>query len=134
LPPLSKHPTHSLAVGYLLWLFGFLGMHRFYYGKQLTGALYFFTLGLLGLGWLFDLFWMPVLQRHASRIYKPGRHGYTPAWILLVFTGYLGLHRFYLGKWKSGLLWLFTLGLFGIGWQYDLWTLNWQVSQENIKK
>ncbi len=24
--------THSLLVGYALWLFGFLGAHRFYYG------------------------------------------------------------------------------------------------------
>ena len=29
--------THSLLIGYLLWLFGFLGAHRFYYGKPVTG-------------------------------------------------------------------------------------------------
>src|SRR5699024_11200986 len=38
--------THSKAVGYLLWIFGFMGAHRFYYGKPWTGTLYFFTLGL----------------------------------------------------------------------------------------
>ena len=111
----QNHPTHSLAVGYLLWIFGFLGMHRFYYGKQLTGALYFFTFGLFLLGWIFDLFWMPVLQRHASRIYEAGKFDYTTSWVLLVFLGLFGIHRFYLGKWKTGLLWLFTGGLFGIG-------------------
>ena len=31
LPP--ARDTHSIAVGYLCWLLGFLGMHRFYYGK-----------------------------------------------------------------------------------------------------
>ena len=127
----KTHPTHSLLVGYILWIFGFLGMHRFYYGKQLTGALYFFTLGLLGIGMLFDLFWMPTLQRHASRVYKTGQYDYTVTWILLVFTGLFGIHRFYLGKWKTGLLWLLTAGCFGIGWQYDLWTMNWQGSEWN---
>ena len=39
--------THSALLGYILWIFGFLGAHRFYFGKKLTGTLYFFT--LLGL-------------------------------------------------------------------------------------
>ena len=26
--------THSKTIGYLLWLFGFLGAHRFYYGRR----------------------------------------------------------------------------------------------------
>ena len=42
--------THSIVVGYLLWILGFLGAHRFYYGKPVTGTLWFFTLGLLGIG------------------------------------------------------------------------------------
>ena len=29
--------THSIVLGYLLWIFGFIGAHRFYYGKQVTG-------------------------------------------------------------------------------------------------
>ena len=39
--------THSTFMGYLLWIFGFTGAHRFYYGKPISGTLYFFTLGLL---------------------------------------------------------------------------------------
>jgi len=39
--------THLKSIGYILWLFGFTGSHRFYYGKPITGILYFFTLGLL---------------------------------------------------------------------------------------
>lgn len=46
------HPTHSPIIGYALWIFGFLGAHRFYYGKPITGTLWFFTLGLLGLAGL----------------------------------------------------------------------------------
>jgi TM2 domain-containing membrane protein YozV len=52
-----NHPhgdTHSKTIGYLLWIFGFTGAHRFYYGKPVTGAIWFFTLGLLGVGWLYD--------------------------------------------------------------------------------
>lgn len=41
---------------------------------------------------------------------------------LYFFLGLLGAHRYYLGYWRSGLLWTFTLGLFGIGWLIDaLW-------------
>ena len=54
--------THSKLIGYLLWIFGFTGAHRFYYGRPVTGTIWFFTLGLLGVGWLIDLF----LGRHAS--------------------------------------------------------------------
>jgi TM2 domain-containing membrane protein YozV len=43
-----NHPrgdTHSKTIGYLLWIFGFTGAHRFYYGKPVTGAIWFYTLG-----------------------------------------------------------------------------------------
>jgi TM2 domain-containing membrane protein YozV len=38
-------------MGYILWIFGFTGSERFYYGKPISGTIYFFTLGLLGIGW-----------------------------------------------------------------------------------
>jgi hypothetical protein len=47
----------------------------------------------------------------------------TVAVWLAVFFGYFGLHRFYVGKVKSGLLWLFTFGLFGIGWIVDVFSI-----------
>ncbi|HBC58312.1 MAG TPA: hypothetical protein DCZ03_14220 [Gammaproteobacteria bacterium] len=123
--------THSLAVGYLVWIFGFLGAHRFYYGKPISGTLYFFTLGLLGVGWIIDLFLMPMLDRQADRRYQSGPISYTFAWILLTFLGIFGLHRMYLGKWISGFIYLFTGGLFVVGWLYDFCTLNGQVSEIN---
>ena len=42
------------------------------------------------------------------------------ALILCILLGEFGVHRFYVGKIGTGLLWLFTLGLFGIGWLVDV--------------
>ncbi len=123
--------THSLLVGYLLWILGFLGAHRFYYGRQLSGTLYFFTLGLLFIGWIIDLFLIPSLNEKADRRYKTGPVDYSVGWLLLTFTGLFGLHRFYMGKWPTGLLYLVTAGIFGLGYIYDLWTLNEQISEIN---
>ncbi len=53
------------------------------------------------------------------------------AYILLVLGGYLGLHRFYLKKIGTGILYLFTGGLFAIGIIYDLITLSSQVQVYN---
>lgn len=40
--------------------------------------------------------------------------------ILAIFFGYWGFHRFYVGKMKSGWLYLFTMGLGGLGWLVDI--------------
>jgi TM2 domain-containing membrane protein YozV len=124
-------PTHSLFVGYFLWVFGFLGAHRFYYGKQLSGTLYFFTFGLLLIGWLVDLFLMPSLNRQAEIRFNSGEIDFNVAWILLTFLGLFGIHRMYMGKWLTGVVYLFTFGLLGIGYIYDFWTLNDQISLIN---
>jgi TM2 domain-containing membrane protein YozV len=127
----TQHDTHSKLVGYLLWIFGFTGSHRFYFGKPITGTIWFFTLGLLGIGWLVDLFLIPSMNREAARRFEPGRIDYSIAWIFLTFLGVFGVHRFYLGKWVTGIVYLLTVGLFGLGILYDFWTLNSQVSEVN---
>jgi TM2 domain-containing membrane protein YozV len=123
--------THSLTIGYILWIFGFTGSHRFYFGRPISGTIYFCTMGLFGIGWLFDLFIMESLERSAERKYKEGKYDYTVAWILLTFLGFFGVHRFYLGKWWTGLLYLLTGGLLTIGYYYDFLKLNEQVSAAN---
>lgn len=127
----TKPDTHSKVIGYLLWIFGFLGSHRFYYGKPITGTIWFFTLGLFFIGWIIDLFLIPSMDRQADRRFQEGEVSYNISWILLTFLGVFGIHRMYMGKWITGLIYLLTGGLFFIGVLYDFWTLNTQVSERN---
>lgn len=55
--------------------------------------------------------------------------GFTPgisrknkivALLLCIFLGYFGAHKFYVGKVGMGILYLFTMGFFGIGWLIDV--------------
>lgn len=123
--------THSKIIGYILWIFGFMGAHRFYFGRPVSGTIYFFTLGLFLIGWIVDLFLIPGMDRTADIKYSSGNKDYTVSWILLTFLGIFGIHRFYLGKWITGLIWLLTGGLCLLGLLYDLWTLNEQIDEVN---
>jgi TM2 domain-containing membrane protein YozV len=126
--------THSKILGYLLWIVGFTGSHRFYYGKPVTGTIWFFTLGLLGIGWLIDVFLIPSMDREADLRFNAGSIDYSVAWILLAFLGVFGVHRMYQGKWITGIIYLCTGGLFLMGVLYDFWTLNDQISVENARR
>lgn len=128
---LSLKDTHSKTIGYMLWIVGFTGAHRFFFGKPKTGTLWFLTGGLLGVGWLIDLFLIPSMDQEAEFKYTQGIIDYNLSWILLTFLGPFGVHRFYQGKIFTGILYFFTGGLFGIGYVYDLWTLNEQISEIN---
>jgi TM2 domain-containing membrane protein YozV len=54
---------YSTGTAYLMWMGGLFcglcGLHRFYVNKPLTGLLWVFTLGLLGVGQLIDLILIP---------------------------------------------------------------------------
>ena len=126
--------THRKTIGYILWLFGFTGSHRFYYGKPLMGTIYFFTLGLLLIGWIVDLFLIPAMDRQADLRFAAGPIDYSVAWLLLTFLGLFGIHRMYMGKWFTGILYLVTGGLLGFGYLYDFWTLNDQITILNSTK
>jgi len=126
-----QEQTHSVAIGYILWIFGFFGAHRFYFGKQISGTIWFFTGGVFLIGWIIDLFLIPRMCRQADFEYASGPLDYSLAWILLTFFGVFGVHRFYMEKWITGIIYLCTGGLFLIGWLYDLLTLNEQVDEIN---
>jgi TM2 domain-containing membrane protein YozV len=51
-------------------------------------------------------------------------------WLVSIF-GWLGFHRFYIGKIGTGFLWIITGGAFGIGALVDLFTLRGQVVHYN---
>ena len=51
--------------------------------------------------------------------------------IICIFLGYIGAHKFYEGKIKLGLLYLLTVGLFGIGWIVDIFLLSLKLIKNN---
>jgi TM2 domain-containing membrane protein YozV len=130
----ERDSTHSIPLGYLLWIFGFTGAHRFYYGKTWTGVLYYCTFGLFLIGWIVDFFLIPNMERQSNRKYSQGKYDYSIAWLLLTFLGVFGVHRFYLGKWITGIIWLCTGGFFLVGYLYDFLNMNEMVSEQNLLK
>lgn len=63
----------SIGISYLLWfacLLGICGVHRIYNGKVITGIIWFFTLGLLGIGQLIDLVLIPLMVDRANARYE----------------------------------------------------------------
>ena len=60
----------TTGTGYILWLatfIGFCGIHRFYCGKWVSGAIWLFTGGLCGIGQLVDLFLMESIIDEGNR-------------------------------------------------------------------
>ncbi len=70
----------------------------------------------------------------ASTAVHPGDKTFGLALALLIlpmFAGVAGLHRIYLGKYVSGVIWFLTYGLCGFGALFDLATLWSQVDAAN---
>lgn len=53
---------------------------------------------------------------------------------ILGFFGFAGLHRFYLGRWVTGLIWLFTGGLLLIGTIVDLFLIPGMVRRADAER
>ena len=73
MPDLFIVTIASVMMGYILWIFGFTGSERFYYGRPISGTIYFCTFGLLGIGWFLDLFLIPSMAREADLRFKRGQ-------------------------------------------------------------
>lgn len=54
------------------------------------------------------------------------------ALILCIFLGWLGIHRFYVGKLWTGILYLVTGGLFTIGWIVDIFRIALGSFRDNV--
>ena len=52
-------------------------------------------------------------------------------YMLWFFLGLIGVHKFYLNKFGMGILYIFTGGIFLIGWLVDLFTIPSQVRKYN---
>lgn len=76
----------------------------------------------------------PLATLHSNRwpYLLPGvERSVVVAYVLWMFWGVLGVHRFYLGKFRSGLVFAVTFGLLGLGWLYDGLTMPAQVARCN---
>ncbi|XP_033625382.1 uncharacterized protein LOC117288580 [Asterias rubens] len=132
----------SLADAYVLWFpLGIFGFHHFYLGRIGFGVIYSFTLGLGGVGWLVDFCRIPSLVQETNDKLRRLRNGemvertlecsVADAYQLAFPLGMLGLHHFYMGRVGQGFVYLFTLGLGGIGWLVDLIRLPYLVARHN---
>ncbi|XP_067653651.1 uncharacterized protein [Haliotis asinina] len=127
-PYIVQSPEKSLVEAYILALvLGWLGAHHFYLRRTGFGLVYFFTFGLLGVGYVVDLFRLPCLVKEANRRGDDPRDvqekNLCDAYILWFPMGLFGFHLFYLGKPGQGVLYLFTFGLCGIGFLVDLFRM-----------
>ncbi len=69
-----------------------------------------------------------------SRVYETHKTGMAYLLWCSAFLGFCGLHRFYLGKYVTGALWLATGGLLGVGQFIDLFFISGMVENENLRK
>ena len=74
----------------------------------------------------------PVVQTGQSRVANDDE--LFIAYLIWLFLGIIGGHRFYFGHIGLGLLYLFTGGLFGIGWFVDLFLIGDLVRESQRKK
>ena len=63
---------------------------------------------------------IPPGERYDVEEYEISPKSRSTALILCALLGWLGVHRFYVGRCVTGFIWLCTGGLFGIGYVVDI--------------
>lgn len=151
---LTATSPRSIGTAYLLWALGFVGLcglHRLYLGQVLLGLLWFFTLGLCGVGQLIDVFLIPNLTQSANQrrgvvltvptsasistpeFFRSFRAELSVLWLALVGVFLVLISSVVLAAsvWDGlgtigqyGLLWLYTLGFGGMA--------LWLRSKDNV--
>ena len=79
---------------------------------------------------------MLIVDSNVNKIYSISMYSVGIAYLLWLLSGcgIFGLHRFYLGKIPTGIMWMCTGGGFVIGTIYDFFTLPRQVREANIRR
>lgn len=131
----SDTSHHQISrVGILAFYLGVFGVHRFYTGRPILGLLQLFTLGGLGVWALIDLVLIlcGVTRDGEGRVIRRWNFEESnsncrllPAFLLAFLLGPLGVHRFYVGKFGTGILHLCTLGGLGIWTLIDILLISW---------
>lgn len=65
--------------------------------------------------------------------YKVKMKSKSTIFLIWLFLGLFGGHRFYVGKTMSGLLYAFTFGFLFIGWALDFFRLGSMVDDYNLR-
>ena len=65
---------------------------------------------------------------------RPGERNVAEAYILCIFLGVFGGHRFYLRQPGLGVLYFLTFGLFGLGWLADMIRMPMMVDRHNLER
>ncbi|XP_064596528.1 uncharacterized protein LOC135463141 [Liolophura sinensis] len=133
----------SLLDSYILSVvpvFGMVGLHHFYLGRVWMGVAYCLTLGLFGVGYVVDIFRTPCLVHEYNRKVRErespvtSQRSVTDTYILWFPCGLFGMHHFYLRNYKLAIVYLLTVGIFGIGWLVDLFRIPSLVRESNRKQ
>lgn len=111
----------------------FSGAHHFYLGNKKLGIFYACTLGVFTVGWLVDLIRMKYLVKDHNH-QREGKSVGTAYILGLSPLGIFGAYHYYLGNVKLGLIYTFTLGIFGIGWIVDLFRMPKLVKKAGLDK
>jgi len=125
---LVAQPVHDLriSIALILWLppFGFLGLHHVYLGRTRWAWAMALTLNMLLLGWVVDAARLPALVFASNASHLGNKVTKAELFYVWLFLGLLGGHHYLAGNVRRGLLYTFTLGLFGIGWLSDVCRLD----------